>query len=128
MFYYSVSLDSIFDVTEEDMEKYVSSFLTDMYIQLNIKDGDVTDLQALDLYLDGFDPETVAKYATSALSGTPMRAIIKAEEFGAEDTSRCVIIADEETHLIRYFSWSELIYRTLQEANTPSRTIDGGTQ
>ena len=118
MFYYSVSLDSIFDVTEEDMEKYVSSFLTDMYIQLNIKDGDITDLQALDLYLDGFDPETVAKYATSALRGIPMRAIIKAEEFGAEDTSRCVIIADEENHLIRYFSWSELVYRTLQEFNT----------
>lgn len=117
MFYYSVSLDSIFDVTEEDMERYVSSFLTDMYIQLNIKDGDVTDLQALDECLDGFDPETIAKYATSALRGIPMRAIIKAEEFGTEDTSRCVIVADEETHLIRYFSWNELVYRTLQEVN-----------
>ena len=118
MYYYSVSLDSIFDITEEDMERYVSSFLTHMYAQLNIKDGDVTDLQTLDLYLDGFDPETIAKYATSALRGTPMRAIIKAEEFGTEDTSRCVIIADEETHLIRYFSWNELVYRTLQEFNT----------
>lgn len=120
MFYYSVSLDSIFDVTEEDMERYVSSFLTDMYTQLNIKDGDVTDLQALDECLDGFDPETIAKYATSALHGIPMWAIIKAEEFGTEDTSRCVIIADEETHLIRYFSWSELVYKTLQEFNTPA--------
>ena len=118
MFYYSVSLDSIFDIAEEDMEGYVSSFLTDMYIQLNIKDGDVTDLQALDECLDGFDPETIAKYATSALQGIPLRAIIKAEEFGLEDTSRCVIITDEETHLIRYFSWSELVYRTLQEFNT----------
>lgn len=120
MFYYTVSLDSIFDVTEEDMEGYVSSFLTNMYTQLNIKDGDVTDLPALDLYLDGFDPETVARYATSALHGTPMRAIIKAEEHGTDDASRCVIIADEETHLIRYFSWSELIYKTLQEFNTPT--------
>ena len=78
MYYYSVSFDSIFDVTEEDIEGYVSSFLTDRCIQLNIKDGVVTDLQALDECLDGFEPETVAGYVTSALRGIPMRA----EEFG----------------------------------------------
>ena len=118
MFYYSVSLDSIFDITEEDMEGYISSFLTHMYAQLNIKDGDVTVLQALDECLDGFDPETVARYVTSALRGIPMVAIIKAEEFSTEDAFRCVIIADEETHLIRYLSWNDLIDRALQEFNT----------
>ena len=119
MFYYSVSLDCIFKETEEDIERYVSSFLTHMYTQLNIKDGDVTDLQALDLCLDGFEPETVARYVTSALRGIPMVAIIKAEEFGTDDASRCVIIADEETHLIRYLSWHDLIDMALQEFNTP---------
>ena len=119
MFYYSVSLDCVYD-TEEDIEGYVSSFLTHMYNQLNIKDGDVTDLQALDLCLDGFEPETVARYVSSALRGIPGRAIIKAEEFGTEDASRCVIIADEETYLIRYFSWHDLINATWQEFNTPT--------
>ena len=119
MFYYSVSLDCIFKETEEDIERYVSFFLTHMYAQLNIKDGDVTDLQALDLCLDGFEPETVARYVTSALHDIPMVAIIKAEEFGTEDASRCVIIADEETHLIRYLSWHDLIDMALQEFNTP---------
>lgn len=117
MFYYSVSLDCVYD-TEEDIERYVSSFLTHMYTQLNIKDGDVTDLQALDLCLDGFEPETVARYVSSALRGIPGRAIIKAEEFGTEDAARCVIIADEETYLIRYFSWHDLVDMALQEFNT----------
>lgn len=117
MFYYSVSLDCVYN-TEEDIERYVSSFLTHMYTQLNIKDGDVTDLQALDLCLDGFEPETVARYVSSALRGIPGRAIIKAEEFGTEDAFRCVIIADEETYLIRYFSWHDLINATWQEFTT----------
>ena len=120
MYYYSVSLDSIFKETEEAIEGYVSSFLTHMYTQLNIKDGDVTDLQALDLCLDGFEPETVARYVSSALRGVPGRAIIKAEEFGTEDASRCVIIADEETYLIRYFSWHDLINATWQEFTAPT--------
>lgn len=115
MYYYSVSFDSIFDVTEEDIEGYVSSFLTDMYIQLNIKDGDVTDLQALDECLDGFEPETVARYVTSALRGIPMRAVIKAEEFGTQDGNRCIIIADEETNIIRYYGWDILIEHTMAD-------------
>ena len=119
MFYYSVSLDCVFKETEEDIERYVSSFLTSMYTQLNIKDGDVNDLQALDECLDGFEPETVARYVSNALRGIPMVAIIKAEEFGTDDASRCVIIADEETHLIRYLSWTDLIDMALQEFNTP---------
>lgn len=119
MFYYSVSLDCIFKETEEAIEGYVSSFLTDMYTQLNIKDGDITDIQALDECLDGLEPETVARYVTSALRGIPMVAVIKAEEFGTEEAPRCVIIADEETHLIRYLSWHDLIDMALQEFNTP---------
>lgn len=115
MYYYSVSFDSIFDVTEEDIEGYVSSFLTDMYAQLNIKNGDVTDLQMLDECLDGFDPETVARYVTSALRGIPMRAVIKAEEFGTQDGSRCVIIADEETNIIRYYGWDALVEQTMAD-------------
>ena len=115
MYYYSVSFDSIFDVTEEDIEGYVSSFLTDMYVQLNIKNGDVTDLQMLDECLDGFDPETVAKYVTSALRGIPMRAVIKAEEFGTQDGARCIIIADEETNIVRYYNWDALIEYTMAD-------------
>ena len=115
MYYYSVSFDSIFDVTEEDIEGYVSSFLTNMYIQLNIKDGDVTDLQALDECLDGFEPETVARYVTSALRGIPMRAVIKAEEFDTQDGTRCIIVADEETNIIRYHGWDMLVEQTMTD-------------
>lgn len=115
MYYYSLSFNYIFCVTEEDIEEYVSSFLTDMYIQLNIKDGDVTDLQALDECLDGLEPETVAKYVTSALRGIPVRAVIKAEEFGTQEGNRCIIIADEETNIIRYYSWDNLIGYTMAD-------------
>lgn len=115
MFYYSVSFDSIFDVTEEDIEEYVSSFLTEMYAQLNIEDGDVTDLQVLDECLDGLEPETVAKYVTSALCGIPVRAVIKAEEFGTQEGNRCIIIVDGETNIIRYYSWDILIEQTMAD-------------